>query len=30
MSAHSYFEIQADDLARAAHFYHKIFGWQFT
>jgi predicted enzyme related to lactoylglutathione lyase len=30
MSAHFYFEIQADDLARAAYFYHKIFGWQFT
>ena len=30
MSAHFYFEIQADDLSRAAHFYHKIFGWQFT
>ncbi len=24
-----YFEIQADDLDRAAHFYTTVFGWQF-
>jgi predicted enzyme related to lactoylglutathione lyase len=26
----SYFEIQADDTARARAFYNKVFGWKFT
>ncbi len=29
MNGHLYFEIQADDLRRAAAFYGRIFGWQF-
>jgi predicted enzyme related to lactoylglutathione lyase len=29
MNGHIYFEIQADDLRRAADFYNKIFGWKF-
>jgi predicted enzyme related to lactoylglutathione lyase len=30
MNEPSYFEIQAADLDRAAHFYGDIFGWKFT
>lgn len=30
MNEPSYFEIQADDVKRAADFYAKIFGWQMT
>ncbi len=30
MKGPSYFEIQADDLARAKGFYQEVFGWQFT
>lgn len=30
MSASLYFEIQADDPARAMQFYQTVFGWQFT
>jgi uncharacterized protein len=30
MNAPNYFEIQADDMERAAHFYSEIFGWRFT
>jgi predicted enzyme related to lactoylglutathione lyase len=30
MNAPSYFEIQAEDPARAAHFYSEIFRWKFT
>jgi predicted enzyme related to lactoylglutathione lyase len=30
MNAPSYFEIQADEPARAARFYADIFGWKFT
>src|SRR5215468_11789834 len=30
LNAPSYFEIQADDTARARHFYGEIFGWKFT
>lgn len=30
MSGQIYFEIQADDLERAADFYSKVFGWEFT
>jgi len=26
----SYFEIQADETDRAAHFYEEVFGWKFT
>ena len=26
----SFFEIQADDLDRAMHFYRSVFGWKFT
>jgi len=29
-NAPAYFEIQADDLQRAANFYSEIFGWKFT
>ena len=29
MNGHIYFEIQADDLKRAMHFYTEIFGWSF-
>jgi hypothetical protein len=29
MNEPSYFEIQADDLGRATHFYEQIFGWKF-
>jgi predicted enzyme related to lactoylglutathione lyase len=29
MNAPAYFEIQADDCARAARFYGELFGWQF-
>src|SRR5438270_8128280 len=29
MNAPSYFEIQADDVKRAAQFYGQIFGWKF-
>ncbi|HEY9165881.1 MAG TPA: VOC family protein [Candidatus Kryptonia bacterium] len=29
MNGHIYFEIQADDLQRAANFYAKVFGWKF-
>jgi predicted enzyme related to lactoylglutathione lyase len=29
MNAPSYFEIQADDVARALNFYQNIFGWKF-
>jgi predicted enzyme related to lactoylglutathione lyase len=29
MNAPSYFEIQADDVARAVRFYGEIFGWNF-
>lgn len=29
MNHPSYFEIQADDLKRAAHFYTEAFGWEF-
>lgn len=29
MSGHLYFEIQVDDMHRAAEFYEGIFGWQF-
>ena len=30
MNGPSYFEIQADDLKRALHFYQEIFGWKFS
>jgi len=30
MNAVAYFEIQADDLARASKFYFDVFGWEFT
>ena len=30
MNGPTYFEIQAEDLARASHFYQEIFGWKFT
>lgn len=30
MNGPSYFEIQADDLGRASHFYREVFGWNFT
>jgi len=30
MNTVSYFEIQADDLARASKFYSEIFGWKFA
>jgi uncharacterized protein len=30
MNSPSYFEIQADDLARASEFYKAVFGWTFT
>ena len=30
MNGPSYFEIQADDVKRASHFYAQIFGWKFT
>ncbi len=30
MNAPSYFEIQADDMQRALHFYGEVFGWKFT
>ncbi len=30
MKGPSYFEIQAEDLARAKGFYEEVFGWQFT
>ena len=26
----SYFEIQASEPAKLAHFYHEVFGWEFT
>ncbi len=29
MSGYIYFEIQADDLRRAANFYKAVFGWEF-
>lgn len=29
MNEHPYFEIQADDMQRAAAFYEGVFGWQF-
>jgi len=29
MNEPSYFEIQADDLGRASHFYEQSFGWKF-
>src|SRR5437764_13241237 len=28
-NGHIYFEIQADDPARAVHFYSQVFGWKF-
>lgn len=30
MNGPSYFEIQADDVARAVNFYTAVFGWVFT
>lgn len=30
MNGPNYFEIQADDLARAKSFYEAVFGWKFT
>jgi uncharacterized protein len=30
MNEPAYFEIQADDVKRASHFYAQIFGWKFT
>lgn len=30
MNGPSYFEIQADDIARASRFYAEIFGWKFA
>jgi predicted enzyme related to lactoylglutathione lyase len=30
MRGPSYFEIQADDTARAVNFYNQVFGWKFT
>ncbi len=30
MKGPSYFEIQAEDLARAKRFYEEVFGWKFT
>jgi uncharacterized protein len=30
MNEPGYFEIQADDLARAVKFYSQVFGWRFT
>ena len=30
MNGPSYFEIQADDMTRAIHFYQEVFGWKFT
>jgi predicted enzyme related to lactoylglutathione lyase len=30
MNGPSYFEIQADDVNRAVHFYKEIFGWKFS
>ena len=29
MNEPAYFEIQADNIARASHFYEQIFGWKF-
>lgn len=29
MNGHFYFEIQADNLERAANFYREVFGWKF-
>ncbi len=30
MAGPSYFEIHADDIARASHFYAEVFDWKFT